>query len=307
MLGADRSEPSYAVWRAHATSNAPFVVCAMFTQGYKEKATRLAASLQRFNLPHSLFEVPAVHRSISAKGGGDLDYSKPRFIRWALGHFDRPILYLDADCEVCQRPDLIWMLRKEQTDLAIYNWLADLTTDAWVPADAQPSEAARGKARYWRFSHSIDFFSMTQLMCSGAVQYWGNSAAAAALLQAWEKALTSFAKAPDDECLDYALNIELAGIPALRHYWLPKEYARYAFWIHAKPVINHPDIPIPHDPGHFDRLGLKRFDAPRLVNAEKMRPLARACIVDAEKRVFLMPAADGTLTPVGRIPIALHL
>jgi hypothetical protein len=54
----------------------PFVVAGMFTASHKAAAERLVASLRSFSLPHAIFEVPTVHRSISHKGSDDLAYTK---------------------------------------------------------------------------------------------------------------------------------------------------------------------------------------------------------------------------------------
>src|SRR4051812_4514148 len=98
---------AYTLWRSRLDGSAPFLVTSIFTKSYQEKAERLAASLERHGLPHALFEVPSVHRSISSKGNDDIRYCKPHFLSWALAHFDRPILFIDSDCEVERRPDLI--------------------------------------------------------------------------------------------------------------------------------------------------------------------------------------------------------
>jgi hypothetical protein len=49
--------------------------------------------------------------------------------------------------------------------------------------------------------------------------------------------------APDDQCLGYAFNNGGSALPGLRWSWLPKEYARYCWWIFSKPVIDHPQFP----------------------------------------------------------------
>jgi hypothetical protein len=91
------ADAPYTLWRERADPDAAFIVAAMFTPDYRHRAQRLAASLDSFGLAYALFEVPTVHRSISAKGEGDLTVSKPRFIRFALEQFAKPVLYVDAD------------------------------------------------------------------------------------------------------------------------------------------------------------------------------------------------------------------
>jgi hypothetical protein len=287
------SEPQ--IWRTKLVDT-PFIVCAMFTKSYLDRAERLLASLENVGLSYAIYEVPTVHRSISPKGTDDLAFCKPRFISWALRQAARPILYVDVDCVFKERPELIWELRDQNMDFAIYNWLFDLMNDAWLPVE-------EGQTRYWRFNHSIDEYSSVQLHASGAVQYWSNSVAALNLLEAWELQLTRFPDAPDDECLDYAFNIEPEGKDAIRYFWLPKEYARYAFWIYARPVIDHPDLPTAFP--IIRTLG--RYHPSLVVKAEKARPIARACIVDAEEKLLLIRKQSGEWAPAGYMPINLYL
>ena len=170
----------YALWREGFEASVPFVVCAMFTPGYHAKAERLAASLNAFGLAHAIFEAPQVHRSISPRGGAELDFSKPRFIRFALEHFAKPVLYVDADVIFRKNPDAISALCGRPSDFAIYNWLADPMSDAWRPEPGTP---------LWKFYFSVDAASDSQLMASGAVQFWKNTGATQVLLKDWENAL----------------------------------------------------------------------------------------------------------------------
>ena len=158
----------YKLWRERSDGAAPYIVCSMFTPDYRQKAERLAASLDCFALAHALFEAPQVHRSISAGGGDELSFSKPRFIAAMLGRFAKPVLYVDSDVVLRQQPGLIADLCAQRCDFAIYNWLADPVNDAW-----RPDGAGR-----WRFFFGIDVASDTQLMASGAVQLWKGTQAA---------------------------------------------------------------------------------------------------------------------------------
>ena len=65
---------------------------------------RLGCETRGSGEAHALFEVPQVHRSISAKGEGDLSVSKPRFIRHLLERFGKPVLYVDSDVVFRRRP-----------------------------------------------------------------------------------------------------------------------------------------------------------------------------------------------------------
>jgi len=301
-------DTAYTLWRASTAPDAPFLATAMFTKSYQDKAERLAASLERFGVPYAIFEVPVVHRSISSKGSDDVRYSKPHFLTWALKHFDRPLLYIDSDCEVQQRPTLAWDLTVGQFDFAIYNWFADLMNDTWVP---DPSLAEHrtpaGGPRYWQYSFNVDFFSTDQLLCSGCVQYWRNSTPALRLLEAWERENVILGKVSDDEVLDHTFNLHFADKSSMRPFWLPKEYARYVWWIYVQPVINHPDLPITFGKeGHFDKLGGQRVDPARIVEAEKARPFPRKCIIDVVGQILLIKDASGNLVPAARAPMALH-
>lgn len=277
-------------WRERADAKAPFVVCAMFTPGYRLKAERLAASLERLGLAHALFETPQIHRSISGRGSDDIAFAKPRFITDMLKRFGKPVLYADADVVFRQSPTLIGTLCADNIDFAIYNWLADAENDAWMPA---------GESGLWKFYFAMDALSDSQLAASGAVQFWNDTKPAQALLAGWEAALTGFPGVQDDHCLDFAFNHAGAG---LRASWLPKEYARYAFWPYVDPMIDHPDFPQPQG-GQFAALGMKRVDAAKItMPARKRHPFPRDALIDTAKNLLVTPQADGSraATPLAR-------
>jgi len=69
----------------------------MFTPDFRPKAQAAGSVPGHLALAYALFEVPEVHRSVSANGGGDLDFSKPRFIAAMLARFAKPVLYVDSD------------------------------------------------------------------------------------------------------------------------------------------------------------------------------------------------------------------
>jgi hypothetical protein len=269
-------------WHERADANAPFIVCAMFTPGYRLKAERLATSLEQLGLAHALFETPQIHRSISGRGSDDIAFAKPRFIASMLQRFARPVLYVDADVVFRQPPALIAALCANKIDFAIYNWLTDSENDAWMPA---------GAPGLWKFYFAMDALSDSQLAASGAVQFWNNTQSAHALLAAWDAALSGFPGVQDDHCLDFAFNHAGAG---LRHHWLPKAYARYAFWMYADPVIDHPDFPAPQA-GQFAALGMKRVDAAKItMPTQKQHPFPRNALIDTAKNLLLMPQANGS-------------
>ena len=283
----------YTLWREGGDPGSSFVACAMFTPSHRDKAARLADSLAAFGLQHALFEVPSVHRSISSAGGGDLDFSKPRFIAYALARFDKPVLYLDADMVVRQPPVLVAQICASQADFAVYNWLFDPAPDAWgqVP----------DRLHLWRFLFTIDLQSDTQLRASGAVQFWRNSQAAWKLLRDWEAALQRFARSPDDHCLDHAFNYG-SGIKA---WWLPKPYMRIAFWPHEKSVLEHPGYPAPLSAHFFMDLARTietQIHTPELVYP----PFPRDALLDAQKKLLLVMGPHGRYVPAGPLPRPLY-
>lgn len=283
----------YTVWKAAEADGAPFLTCTMFTDSHRALAERLGESLQRFGLPFLLCEVPSVHRSISIRGGDDLAYCKPRFIRAAIEHHDRPILFVDADCVVRQPPELIARLCAEGYDFAIYNWVSDPINDAWVPFKGVPGGTAGDPRRYWVFHHSVELSSETQMLSSGAVHLWRNSPATLALLEAWEASLSVHPRSIDDQCLDYAFNVATRSSRTVKYCWLPKEYMRYAWWIYAAPIIDHPDIPHELDPDSFHDMKAERLVQAEIVEEHKKRVFPRDCIVDVQDKMLLRPSVAG--------------
>ena len=265
----------------------PFVIGAMFTPSYWEKAKRLAISCEKFRLPYVLHEVSAVHRSISTHGTPDPSFTKANFIHHLLSEHRKPVLYLDADCEVMDAPEMIDAFAKAECDFAAYNWLADEHTDAFAPVEISLGNGPPVKNRFFTFTHCVENFATNQLLCSGPVQFYGYSDAARMLLAEWQKTVTAFPGTADDECLDFTFNnLGLRG-NALRTRWLPKAYARYSWWIYAKPVINHPDAP--NMENNFiqiaDPAGRLRFYPDRTEKRNQVRLFPRDCIIDTQKRL----------------------
>lgn len=273
-------------------AGAPFLVAAMYTDGYAAKAERLRRSCERFGLELELRRVPTVHRSISKAGSADLRYTKPRFILDALGRRRGPVLYVDADCEFRKAPGLIGELLADGVDFAIYNWAADRDSDAYVPAPVVlgASDGVAGSGpRFFRFAHRFEYYDPSQLLCSGAVQLYADTRAARALLGAWQGTIEAFPGAADDYCLCYAYNNRDAGLADLHPYWLPKAYARYAWWIDVEPVIDHPQYAA--DATHFTPIqgpgGRRPFyeeRAERIAEAPRIPP---GCIIDVHAKRLL--------------------
>jgi hypothetical protein len=282
----------------------PFIVGAMFTPAYAQKAASLAASCEKYSLPYVLHEVPSVHSSISAHGCPDLSYTKANFIHHLLQTHKKPVLYLDADCEFVAQPDLITELTRSDCDFAIYNWLADEYADRFHPVEPEFADLAPGQKRFFRYTGSVDYYSTSQLLCSGPVQFYKTSLSARAFLGRWHRTVAAFPGCADDHCLDFTYNNLRRNSWlswSLKTRWLPKAYARYAFWIYAEPVINHPDFPAWNysnfrpikDPGGRQVRYLSAME--RKNDAYR---LPRNCIIDIEERK-LCKLIDGKIVPVG--------
>ena len=281
-----------------------YVIAAMFTAAYSAKAERLAASCEQFGLPYVIHEVPMVHRSVSGRGTDDLSYTKPNFIRCLLAAHKKPVLYLDADCEFVSQPELIDQLVRTRCDFAIYNWCADEYTDCFVPIELSLSANEPPiKNRFYRFEGSIDLFANRQLVCNGLVQFYGNSVAARALLSRWHRTIATFPGCPDDAALAFTFNnltkrSWLAWL--LKVQWLPKSYARISWWIYAKPIINHADLP--GRSTSFTKIndprGRKQFYQSQMEHREPVRLLPRDCIIDTEQHMACK-LVDGRLVPIG--------
>lgn len=293
-------------------SGGSFVAAAMFTSSYAPLAERLLQSFRRFAVPLCLIEVPAIHRSISRHGVADVAWTKANFIRAMLERFQRPILYLDADCELCEFPQRITGLLNEGCEFAVYNWAADRQTAAYVPANVVmpgPSGAPQKVTdRFYRFASAFTHHDPRQLLCSGAVQLYANTATTRRLLGAWQATVERFEGSADDHCLDFTFNNRGPELADLRYAWLPKAYARYAWWIYVRPVIDHPQFAAPA--GHFAPIpvmdGRKQFYPERCQLVHEVPPFPDDCLVDtAERR--LVRVENKTLKVAGSVDVDLWL
>jgi hypothetical protein len=275
-----------------------FVVASMYSPSHRDLATRLATSLEQLGLPFAIYEVPAVHRSISPRGNDDLVFTKANFISFVLDEYRTPILYVDCDCVFRAPPKRIAVLVADGCDFAVYNWLADEHTDAFLPCNVSTSAVPVGsnRPRFYRFSHSVDAFAPDQLICSGAVQFYSTNAAAHDLLEAWSNAVRDFPGVSDDECLDYAFNFRRSMTQRARSSWLDKSYARYMYWIYARPVIDHPQLPTIGDPTHPTIKAAYGISRAKFEHAEIRadgRLFPRDAVIDVEQRLILRPRATG--------------
>lgn len=289
-----------------------FLVTAMLTESYMPHAERLIASCVRLGLPYALYVVPAVHKSISPAGAADLAFTKANLIRHALDVHRKPVLYLDVDFVFFEYPEKIDALVRDGYDFAIYNWLADEHTAAYVPVDAGRLAAvglAALRGRLYRYSHAVELYTTEQLVCSGGVQFYNDTPAARNLLCLWQRNIGAFPDSADDHSLDFTFNNERADIPDLRVAWLDKAYARLPYWIYVRPVISHADFP------RFgavvfreirDPAGRQRFypDRARLLDVEPCFP--SDCVIDTREKLLLRPEG-GRLVPVRRLTETLWL
>jgi hypothetical protein len=269
-----------------------YVVGALFTASYSEKAARLVASCEKLALPYVIYEVPVVHRSTGSRGVDDLSYTKPNFIHHLLAKYRKPILYVDADCELISEPELIDQLVRTRCDFAIYNKYADQEyTPTFARAEVRltaDQPAIRNRfLRYFKGGETR-WYTTSQLKCFGCVQLFRNSLPARALLSKWHRAIADFPGSGDDRCLDFAFN-NLSRRSwhtwRLKVHWLPASYARLPYWIFTRPIINHPDFPgtyakfIPIQ----DPRGRKEYYLGSMTPRDPVGLLQEDCIIDMEQ------------------------
>jgi hypothetical protein len=260
----------------------PFTVAAMFTADMTAFAERLKASLELFGLNYALYRVPTVHRSISSRGSDDFNFCKPAFIERMLTRHAMPILYLDADTVVCAPPDKIKrMVSRGGADFAVYNWFAD---DANAAYAAIPYAGSNN--RFYVFSHSINIFDPQQLCASGAVQFYTNNARP--LLHAWRATIVRHPNVADDKSLDFSFNLALRR-QSVRAQWLGKDYCRYAFWPHVRPVIDHPQLTHTEE-RHFPG---ERAEGSRVSRLPTRELFPRNLIFDSETKNLLRTTPAG--------------
>lgn len=215
--------------------NADFIILFAFTKSHENLAKSLEFSVNRFNLCGVAAEIPEIHKSVSPRGTLNIEYSKPKIILDALKYYKKPILYIDSDCTLIKYPYLFHFLSGEKYDFGIFNWLSCDDNSAYIPLNlSDPKDHF--------FSHSIDFTSSSELICSGAVQYWGTRQVSVELLKLWLNTIQNNPNCADDHSLDYSYN-NYSYKNELKKFWLPKSYVRYGWWIFDDPVINHQNIP----------------------------------------------------------------
>jgi hypothetical protein len=218
---------------------------------------------------------------------------------------NKPVLYLDADCEFLSQPELISDLVRSRCDFAIYNGFADAYADRFVPVERWPgAKEPPVPNRYYRFAGNIGFCSERQLFAYGLVQLYRNSLAARALLARWHRTIGAFPGCADDACLNFVFN-NLRSRCWLRWLlkvqWLPKSYARISWWICQEPIINHAARP---SSGGGLKSSFIRIKDPR-GRQEFYRSLLRprqasfpqGCVIDTEQHM-LCRFVDGKLVAI---------
>jgi hypothetical protein len=291
--------------RGGTQKNTPLFV-SLFTHSYRAKAERLQHSLDSQDLDYAFYSIPQTHCSISPTAPDDIAYSKPSLIEQLLDRLDRPIVYLDADLVVCDRPVLLLDLPKQSVDFAILNWLALAENDGWSQFTEQDNLDFGTKGRtLYRFVVSVDWVSMSQLVCSGAVQYWTPTSAAKILLQSWKETILRFPGVVDDVCLDYAFNNLSEDVRSpMKVAWLPKEYCRYAWWIFDKPVIDHPAFPYGGEAWKaLESQDGKSHFYTQACSSRQVNDQLRQCVLDLDEMKVLCVVADRQLAPFGSIVI----
>ncbi len=242
-----------------------------------------------------------MHRSISDRGTDDLSYTKPHFIRHLLAVHKKPVLYVDADCEFLSPPVLIDELVKTRRDFAIYNWATDQYNARFVPLEIGGGDKLSTGKRFYKYAGCFSWRSNNQLLCSGLVQYYGHSRAARVLLKKWHEVIASHEGCSDDEALCYTFN-NLSRFSPLRLMlkvrWLPQSYARIAYWIYVKPVINHADFPAQNSTFKpINNSGRKHFYKSLAQKRAGPEPFARDCVIDIEQGL-VCKLVGGKLIPI---------
>lgn len=283
-----------------------FSVISMFTASHESHATRLKASLDKFKLNYNLYQVPSVHQSISTKGTDDLTYCKPNFIYNVMTDLNQPVLYVDTDIVVREFPAKIDELLDQNVDFAAYNWLADSSNAAYEPITINANGQSFTK-RFYRCSHRVDLQSSSQLICSGAMQFYRNSEYGIKLLEGWLNSVRRWPSIADDELLDYAFNFSDYR-SAIKTSWLGKEYCRYGWWINTRPVLDHPELP---EGGGVERsfarvTGQQRFDAAQVKKRLSQGVFPQELFIDVESKTLFAPAGN-SLLPVRQFTDSLWL
>ncbi len=172
--------------------------------GYEALAKRLFTSLEAFGLEGRIAKAEARHSWREAVS------QKPQFILQHLLALRRPVVWLDADCEVKRIPSLLFTTAY---DFAAYNYRADPCNPLALP------------------------YTPEMATVCGGVLLFGYTAPAIELLLRWEQMQQQRPEISDDQALSEVLNTLR---PPVQPLWLPRAYNRMAVYFpETDPVIDH--------------------------------------------------------------------
>ena len=280
------------IYKENNLNDKNFIVVSFFTKSYKDKADKLINSLNKFNINYKIFEIPTIHYSKSNKGSDDINYCMPKLIMKALSRFRLPILFIDCDMEIVQKPELFYRLDEKKIDFAIYNWLEDNDNDGYLPLKLNIN-TSEGKIEKTYFINKVNVKLLNhsekekQLFSSGAVAYFSNSDLSNKLLKDWYKNIEKYPQLPDDQILDYTFNFTFDKKNKLKIEWLSKNYCRVYWWIFTKPIINHPDNVSHREKDNFYKItGKKRFKIENTIKRETSK-IPSDLIIDINEKKLL--------------------
>ena len=280
------------IYKENNLNDKNFIVVSFFTKSYKDKADKLINSLNKFNINYKVFEIPTIHYSKSNKGSDDINYCMPKLIMKALSNFRLPILFIDCDMEIVQKPELFYRLDEKKIDFAIYNWLEDNDNDGYLPLKLNIN-TSEGKIEKTYFINKVNVKLLNhsekekQLFSSGAVAYFSNSNLSNKLLKDWYKNIEKYPQLPDDQILDYTFNFTFDKKNKLKIEWLSKNYCRVYWWIFTKPIINHPDNVSHREKDNFYKItGKKRFKIENTIKRETSK-IPSDLIIDIDEKKLL--------------------
>lgn len=171
---------------------------------YARFAANLRASCERFGVPCTI-------DALETTGDwGKNNALKPRFVLEKALKIKEPVVWLDVDCELCERPDLF---EKPRHDFMIYNFACDPDVRA-----------------YQRNPERIN--------PAGGVFLVNTTGPGRQLLYRWAEACDQMPEFRDDRVLAHVWRTWKGPRPHC--LWLPKSYNRMdSMFPDVKPVINH--------------------------------------------------------------------
>lgn len=299
--------------QAQDIAAAKFLVGILAAPHNVERGVRLLASCKAQGIAAVLYEVSAVHWSTSMRGGDDLSCTRPSFIRFLLDKYRKPVLCLNPGCVMVESPSAIFSLVDERVDFAAFNWLAEEHTETYQPVTIRVQDGlstAVSTDRYYRYSHSVDRYDPSQLMCSAEVLFWNDSDDTRELLNAWQNLIARVPKSPDAHALDFAFNYRGTALPRFKTAWLDKRYVRIDWWIYVKPVIDLPEYSAvdANWPESLEQNeGIPRIDYRKAETLQVDYVFPRDCLVDTVENILVRPNFQNAFDPVGPLPAKIWI